>query len=224
MTPRSGGPPLDLLYEDEALLAFDKPAGLLSVPGRSEAAASLWRLAEQARGERLWAVHRLDRETSGVILFARDAESHRRLSGAFEARQVRKRYLAQVAPPPEPDAGAWVQALVPARRGHMRLARPGERGLRAETTYRVIERAGGRALVELLPRTGRTHQLRLQLASAGSPIVGEPHYRPLEPPGAAALAASRLWLHAASVQLAHPRTGRDLRIEAPSPEGLWPPR
>jgi 23S rRNA-/tRNA-specific pseudouridylate synthase len=183
----------------------------------------LWRLAEAARGERLWPVHRLDRETSGLVLFARTAQVHRTLSLAFESRNVEKRYLAQVAPPPSATEGALESTLVAARRGFMREARPGEHGVLAQTGYRVLKTAADRALVELRPITGRTHQLRLQLAALGSPIVGEPHYRRLEPL-TVALPASRLWLHAARVALAHPLDGSPLVIEAEAPEGLWPPR
>lgn len=210
------------LHADAALVAFDKPAGLLTVPGRDANAPSLWRLAEAAGGQRLWAVHRLDRETSGLVLFARTAESHRALSQAFEARHVAKRYLARVSPPPVPAEGTLRGGLVAARRGFMRLARPGEAGQSAETDYQTLEVRGDEALLDLRPRTGRTHQLRIQLAELGSPIVGEPHYRPMGGPGLHAKAGARLWLHAAGLVIDHPVNGQRLELSAPSPPGLWP--
>lgn len=224
------------LYLDAEVLAFDKPAGLLTIPGRDLLAPSLWRLAEVTIGARLWAVHRLDRETSGVVIFARTAVAHRALSMAFEQRLVQKRYLARVAPRPPSATAELLHRLVPARRGFMRLARDGEGGQLAQTRYRVLAVSANEALVELLPLTGRTHQLRLQLASMGSPIVGEPHYRACEEAhrqvadqpapvstekGCRESEPSRLWLHAHQLRLAHPLTAVALLIEAPPPTGLW---
>jgi RluA family pseudouridine synthase len=208
-----------ILFADDSLLAVDKPAGLLTIPGRKAGGQSLWRLIEQHLGQKVFVVHRLDRETSGVVLFARSAEIHRTLSLAFEHRRIQKHYRARVFPAPSVTAATLRSQIVEARRGFMRVARPGQTGQEAITELRVLGvLPSGEALLDLQPLTGRTHQLRLQLAELGSPIVGEPHYRKLG--GASALPAERLWLHALSLELAHPRTGEVMKLEAPIPEGL----
>src|SRR5262245_55963337 len=130
--------PLPLLEERPGWLAVNKPAGMLVIPGRSGEEPSLWRQLEAERSERLFVVHRLDRDTSGVLLLARTAVAHRELSMAFEAGRIEKRYLALVR-------GRWEReervdvALVSARKGRMRAARPGEAGKLAETRFRPLE-------------------------------------------------------------------------------------
>lgn len=168
-----------ILYEDPGLLVVDKPAGLLTIPGRGpEAGADLQHLLEGQRGERLWVVHRLDRGTSGALAFARNPDIHRRLSQAFEAGQVAKTYLALVTGKPEPESGLIDRALVPARRGKMRPAGPGEEGKPSQTRYRVLEQfPAGFAWVELEPLTGRQHQIRVHLTSLGHPLAVDETYR-----------------------------------------------
>jgi len=208
-----------VLHDDEALVALDKPTGLLSIPGRTAEAPSAWKLAETQLGQRLYAVHRLDRETSGVLMLAKSPQTHRLLNEAFEKRRVEKRYRARVFPAPEDDAGRLVSRLTHARRGFMRVAKPGEEGQEAVTLYRLLARfPSGEALLELEPLTGRTHQLRLQLADLGSPIVGEPHYRTIG--GPVPLPAERLWLHALSLELGHPLTGERVKYQSLAPEPL----
>ncbi|MHB8419627.1 MAG: RluA family pseudouridine synthase [Myxococcales bacterium] len=212
---------MTVLWQDDAWVVFDKPSGLLTIPGRRAGEDSLKGAGERLLGRALWTVHRLDRETSGVVAFALTAEAHRALCLAFERREVEKRYLALVAPAPRAEEGRLEDALVPARRGFMRLARPGEKGAVAITSYRVRSRIdGGRALLDVRPETGRMHQIRLQLAEAGCPIVGEPHYRfrqlHAEP-------APRLLLHAWTLTLRHPVSGAPLTLEAPPPPELVPP-
>jgi tRNA pseudouridine32 synthase/23S rRNA pseudouridine746 synthase len=225
MTGSAGG--LAVLLADEALVAVDKPPGRLVIPGRGPPERTVLAEAQEALG-RLWVVHRLDRGTSGVLLFARTAASHRTLGMAFEGRQVVKRYLALVrgTPPAEARLDA---PLVPARRGRMRPARPGEQGGKASATrVRLLEAFPARApwpalaLVEAVPETGRTHQIRVHLAWAGTPLAVDPDYGeagPLLGPGGAPL-LSRTPLHAASLDLAHPTTGAPLRLEAPLPADL----
>lgn len=233
--------PIDvpLLHETTDLIAVDKPPGLVVVPARParsdqpdqparDEEPSLWHLLMQRRGERLFVVHRLDRETSGVVLFARNADAHRDLCLAFERGEVRKTYLA-LCFGALPDRGLIDVPLHEARRGKMRPAHPGESGARqAATEYEVRRRlrtpAGDVLLVELHPRTGRQHQIRVHLRHAGAPLLGDPLY------GKAATTAAReagafpipprLPLHAASIKLSAPRTGDSLVIEAPLPQDL----
>jgi tRNA pseudouridine32 synthase/23S rRNA pseudouridine746 synthase len=218
------------LFEDEHLLALDKPPGRLVIPGRGAPEPALREEAEALFG-RLWVVHRLDRGTSGVLLFARSAEAHRALNLAFDRHEVSKRYLALVlavrgAPPAEQRIEV---AVAPARRGRMRPARPGDsRGKRAATVVRLLEAfpptrgLPGLALVLALPETGRTHQIRVHLAHAGFPLAVDPDYAEAGPlrDEAGNVLLDRTPLHAARLELAHPVTRAQLAVEAPLPEDM----
>lgn len=230
-----------VLYEGEGLVAVDKPAWLPMQRTRASARLSLEAAVREALGDdSLVAAHRLDRQTSGVALFARGR------AGAWAARElaarrVRKRYLAVAAPSPGRDAFAvegWVaRAADPARFRFALHASPpappagAEGALRegsrraseaparwSRTEFRVLRRGPARALLEARPETGRTHQIRLHLAAAGSPVVGDDLYGAPYAPGAAA-AAERVLLHAAALELTTP-AGRTLRIEAAPPADL----
>jgi tRNA pseudouridine32 synthase/23S rRNA pseudouridine746 synthase len=217
---------IPVLLEDAHLLAVDKPAGRIVVPGRGPPEESLRAELERAHGP-LWVVHRLDRGTSGVLLLARTAEAHRTLNLAFERGAPRKRYLALVRGTPPPEA-VLDQALATARRGRMRPARPGEPGAKAARTlirrlevFAAPDERGPLALVEALPQTGRTHQIRVHLAAAGFPLAVDPDYGdpgPLALPGG--LGVARTPLHAARLGFAHPATGAPVEVEAPLAEDL----
>lgn len=219
-----------VLHRDAALLAVDKPAGRLVIPGRpgpaGAGAPSLREELEAAHGP-LWVVHRLDRGTSGVLLFARTAAAHRALNLAFERGEPEKTYLALVVGHP-PAAFTADQALVPARKGRMKPAPPGDtRAKAARTAFRVVETfpAGpGRpalALVEARPETGRTHQIRVHLLAAGHPLCVDPDYGDEAPlrDAAGRVVLARTPLHAARLVLDHPDGGR-LSVEAPLPPDL----
>jgi tRNA pseudouridine32 synthase / 23S rRNA pseudouridine746 synthase len=212
-----------VLFQDEHLLVLDKPPGRIVIPGRTTPERTILEEAQEAHGK-LWVVHRLDRNTSGVLVLARSAAAHRALNLAFEGREVEKRYLALVrgAPPDEQRIELWI---APARRGRMKAVPPGDlRGKPSATVVRVLERfpASGLALVECAPETGRTHQLRVHLAFTGTPLALDPDYgedAPLSTPGGETVLA-RTPLHAAALALPHPSTGLTLRVEAPLPEDL----
>jgi tRNA pseudouridine32 synthase/23S rRNA pseudouridine746 synthase/23S rRNA pseudouridine955/2504/2580 synthase len=169
----------------------------------------------------------LDRDTSGVLLFALDAASHRALSMAFEAGRVEKRYLALVRGEVREPLDLSTH-LAPARRGRMRPARPGEEGKPARTLVRPLERFGGRAtLVEAQPLTGRTHQIRVQLLAAGYPLLVDHQYghkapiREIDIGGAGdAPVLARTPLHAAHVRLAQLPGIEDAEIESPLPQDM----
>lgn len=218
---------MQVLHQDAHLLAVDKPAGRLVIPGRGSPERTLREEAEALVGK-VWVVHRLDRGTSGVLIFARTAAAHRALNLAFDRQAVWKRYLAIVhgSPPPEQRVTA---ALAPARRGRMRPARPGDpRGKAAATYLRLLEAFPARpplpalALVEAIPETGRTHQIRVHLAVAGSPLAVDPDYGEgdLLRDEAGRVLLDRTPLHAARIELDHPGTGRRLALEAPVPEDM----
>jgi tRNA pseudouridine32 synthase / 23S rRNA pseudouridine746 synthase len=211
---RTGEP--RLLYLDPWLLALAKPSGLLSQPGLGPELADCLISRAQRRWPEARLVHRLDRDTSGLLLLARDADSHRRLSAAFAERRVRKTYLARVHGVPA-ARGGWIdQPLArlstrPPRYGVVPVARGGKRAL---TRWRRLDGARDRlqdgCSLLLQPHTGRSHQLRVHLAWLGHPLLGDPLYGPTAAAGGPPV--SRLQLHAAGLRLRHPITGQPLRL------------
>lgn len=200
---------IPVLHADPWLLAVHKPAGLLSQPGLGPDLADslITRIQRQWPGARL--VHRLDQATSGLLLLALDALTHRELSRAFAERRVRKTYLAWVQGCPS-RRGGWIDAPLarigtrPPRYGPVPVAAGGKPAL---TRWRRLTTGAASSLVLLAPHTGRSHQLRVHLALLGHPIVGDAIY------GQAA--ADGLRLHASGLRLRHPRTGATLRLRCP---------
>lgn len=214
-----------MLYEDDDVVAVMKPAGLAVIPERNQAAGECLRhQLEAARREALWVVHRIDKDTSGVVLFARSAAAHRWLNDAFAARQVHKRYLAFAAGD-LPDERIVDLALVPARRGKTRPATPADVGAKPATTrLRTVQRwRRGDDIVTLchaFPVTGRHHQIRVHLRSLEAPILFDPLYGKRTLRGTYDHApGQRLALHAEAIELTRPDQ-RTLRIEAPWPDDL----
>ncbi len=205
-----------LLYADEDLLVIVKPAGLRSTPDGWDPTLPHLRAVLEPEYGRLWLVHRLDKDASGVMVLARNAQAHRALSQQWEARAVEKVYHALTHG--EPD---WqervVRAPLRANVGRRKRTVVHPQGKPAETALRVIRRLAGYALVEARPQTGRRHQVRVHLYHVGHPIVADPLYgpgpRPEDPMG-------RLALHARRLAFRHPRTGEPLRFTAPHPEDL----
>lgn len=204
---------IDVLYEDEDILAVNKPEGLVAVAERRRLDLSLFEMLCAERGEKLYIVHRIDRETSGVIVFARNAEAHRQLNRQFETRSVAKVYLALVHGIISDDRGEIDKPL--RQFGSGRVAVDAQRGKASITEFRVLERLEAFTLVEARPHTGRRHQIRVHLYSIGHPIVGDPLY------GDRAIqrSYSRLMLHARRLTLEQPR-GKRLTIEAPIPQSF----
>lgn len=210
---------LPILFEDAHLAAVDKPAGL-AVHGapddRAPSVAAWWlaRLGEAAQGfdvDRPGIVHRLDKETSGVLLLAKTPEAQAALSRAFERRAARKTYLAVVEGVP-PQAEAVIEAAIdrdPRERTRMAVT---SRGRPARTAYRVIASDGRRSVLEVYPETGRTHQIRVHLAAIGVPVAQDAVY-------GAGVPGSRQLLHALFLEIPHPAGGR-LRVGAAAPSDL----
>lgn len=208
-----GDPPVEILYADDALLAVDKPSGLLSVASERErdlTAVHLLRewLAEVDRGaaRELHAAHRLDRDASGVLLFARSLAVKRRLAAAWSTFE--KVYLAVVDGVPPKGEGVLDLPLWEDKGLFVRVAENGA-GESALTRYRLVRSRNGRSLLEVRLGTGRKHQIRVHLANMGCPIVGDLRYGTTKAP--------RLALHAHRLSVTHPETGRPIVVTAKAP-------
>lgn len=206
---------VQLLHVDAHCVLADKPAGLLSVPGRGPDKQDCLATRVQRVVPDALVVHRLDMATSGLWLMARGLASQRRLARAFEQREVRKHYVAVVAGQPDEAAGAIDFPLAADWPNRPRQQVDPVHGRPSLTRWRVLG-AGplpGTTRVELEPVTGRSHQLRVHLQAIGHPIVGDPLYAPPSWAGA----APRLLLHACDLQLPHPATGEPVRWTSPAP-------
>lgn len=207
-------------YEDEHLLVVDKPAGLVVHPGRGNERGTLAQLlAGVAAGgvdpERAGIVHRLDRDTSGVMLVARSEEAHERLQRALARREITREYLALVEGLPPSRTGTVEAPIGRHPRARTRMA-VGGNAARAARTHFTLERAlEGYSLLRLKLETGRTHQVRVHMQAIGHPVCGDPEYGT-----AGVLGLQRQFLHAARLQLAHPITGAPLEVSSPLPADL----
>lgn len=208
--PPPGAP--RIIHADDKVLVAEKPAGLLTVPGRGDALADclLSRLAETFPSVRL--VHRLDRDTSGLIVFGLSAGAQAHLGRQFEDRAVDKRYTARVWGVPEGGKGRIDLPLTVDWPNRPRQKVCHETGRPAITDWRVMKAEGQTARVQLKPRTGRSHQLRVHMATLGHPILGDTLYA--EGP---AQDFPRLMLHAERLGFLHPETGARLAFTVPAP-------
>ena len=220
---------LDILLEDNHCLAVNKPAGLLA-QGDETGEPSLVDLARDYLREKyskpgnvfVGLVHRLDRPTSGVVLLARTSKGAERLSRQFREGTIRKVYLAVVEGVPEAESGEWSDRLWKEEtRNVVHVVAEGDsRGQDARVSYRLVERHGSTSTIELLPATGRSHQLRVQLASRGLPIVGDRKY------GARSTLIAldgrpRVALHARELSFQHPTRAEIVTVTSPLPAD-WP--
>jgi tRNA pseudouridine32 synthase/23S rRNA pseudouridine746 synthase len=198
------------IHCDAQLLVFDKPSGLHTVPAKPPGPADCLEARARAMFPGALLVHRLDRDTSGLIVFARTRLGQRHLGWQFERRQVGKTYVARVAGHVAGESGRIDLPLIcdwPNRPRQMVCA---VRGKPAVTDWRVLGREAGATRLELMPLTGRSHQLRVHLAAIGHPILGDPLYG--DP-----CAAPRLQLHAARLAFRHPDGGAEVAFAAAAP-------
>jgi 23S rRNA pseudouridine1911/1915/1917 synthase len=210
---------MKVLFEDATLIVIDKPENLLSVASVAEGEKTAYfqltdyvRQGKQHARERIWIVHRLDRETSGLMVFAKTAEAKATLQGAWE--QVTKRYEA-IVEGRLPNAQGILESDLDERSPFKVYSAPATAETRhAITRYRVLGQNRKLSLVELELETGRRHQIRVQLADIGCPIVGDEKY------GAKTNPAHRLGLHACGLRFIHPETGREMKFESPLPKDL----
>jgi tRNA pseudouridine32 synthase / 23S rRNA pseudouridine746 synthase len=219
-----GGHGLSLLHADADLLVFDKPSGLLSVPGRGADKQDCMAARAQGAYPDALVVHRLDMATSGLWLMARGAHMQRRMSDAFAQRDVGKRYVAVVAgrlEAPGSLTDGWSLIDLPLAAdwpNRPRRVVDHEHGKPSQTRWRVLEflpsgGGGGITRVELEPFTGRSHQLRVHLQALGHPILGDTLYAPPE----VQAQSPRLLLHATELRFTHPATGEELAFSSACP-------
>ena len=219
--------PLRVLYEDEHIVAIDKPAGMVVHAGAGAHAGTLVNallgrfqsLSALGGDLRPGIVHRLDRFTSGVILVAKNDAAHRALAAQFAGRQVEKTYLALVHGSVQADRGRIEKPIARDPRHRTRMTARLGRGRAAFTEYRVLRRFTGFTFLEVRIGTGRTHQIRVHLSSIGHPVAGDrlygaPAKNEIQPPG------DRFFLHAHRIRFQHPFTAQPLEIESPLPGDL----
>jgi RluA family pseudouridine synthase len=207
--------PPAVIHEDADLLVISKPAGLPTNPSPAAGARNVLTMLERGGG-RFFLVHRLDRDTSGLLILARTPQARDRLLRTFRTRRVEKMYDAVVAGRPQAGYGSLrMRLMAHPRRASRRIETVRRGGVEARTDYRVSEQFRGCAWLEVKARSGRMHQVRAHLAAAGHFVLGDPIYgrpHPSHPP--------RLCLHARRLVFPHPRSGQFLVLEAPLPSDL----
>lgn len=203
--------PLEVIHEDHEVLLVNKPAGLLSVPGKGPELADCLITRIQAVFPQALLVHRLDRDTSGVMVFGLTPHAQRHLGLQFEKRQTKKTYLARVQGKLEPKTGHIDLPLIVDWPNRPLQKVCHETGKAAQTDWRVLRANDQESRVQLMPKTGRSHQLRVHMLAMGHPILGDPLYssNPQDYP--------RMMLHAQELRFRHPDGGAGVRFRAPAP-------
>jgi len=222
--------PFQIVYEDDDLAVIDKPAGLVVHPGSGMKTGTLVHgllfhfqsLSTSGGGERPGIVHRLDKQTSGLLIVAKNNAAHVRLSKAFQDRQIEKTYIALVHGKVPHDTGT-IQLTIgrhPTQRTKMAAGKA--RGRSAYTEYHVLERAGSFSLLEVKIKTGRTHQIRVHLSAIGHPVVGDAVYgeKTYKEFAKKFFSFDRYFLHASRLRFFHPTTGVLLEFHSPLPAEL----
>lgn len=216
--------PLRIAHADPQFLVVEKPSGVVTQPGKKHEHDSLLNglfveygnTLQNLGEERGWGLlHRLDKDTSGLVIVALRIRAYENLIAQFKERQIKKIYWAVVAGSPRPAQGVIQQPIVEVSGTRKRavLQRDGKPSI---TAYKTLQSARGVSLIEARPKTGRLHQIRVHMASIGHPLLGETMYdNKIKPPP-----ANRLCLHAASISFLHPETGHRLTINSPWPSDL----
>ena len=229
---------LRILYEDQDILVIDKPPGIPVVPDRwdtgklsaQELLTSQIQKNSPTRKTIVWIVHRIDQDTSGLVIFAKNSESHRQLNRAFSAAKIKKSYLAVVRGCPEPSEGRIDLSLSPQKKGRVVVDPAGKKSV---TFYRVMDKFSRYSVLEVNPVTGRTHQIRVHLMAIGHPLLVDPlyagktHFSIMELKRYARVLSedtpaliSRLSLHALEIKLIHPITKMPLEFTAEIPKDI----
>lgn len=204
--------PLDILHHDAQLLVVNKPAGLLSVPGKGAHLADCLIARIQAAFPEALLVHRLDRDTSGVMVFAMTPHAQRHLGLQFEKRMTKKAYVARLTGRLEPRSGTVDLPLIVDWPNRPLQKVCHETGKPAHTDWKVISYGEDETRVRLSPKTGRSHQLRVHMQSLGHPILGDPLYA-----SGAALEHPRMMLHSEELRIKHPDSEQSMKFRAKAP-------
>ncbi|HEX9971855.1 MAG TPA: RluA family pseudouridine synthase [bacterium] len=225
---------LDIIFEDDHLIAINKPSQLLVIPDRWDPnKPSLFAMLQHRYPDtKIYVVHRLDQDTSGVILFAKSAAAHKHLNQQMEHREVEKIYFALVDGEIKEDG--VVDLAIDTDRGKKGKVAIHNKGKESETEYQIVEQFKGYTFLKVIPKTGRTHQIRVHLQAIGHPLIIDPLYGNSEPIFLSNLKRKyrfksdqeerplidRLTLHAAEICFAHPMTGEKMRISAEIPKDM----
>ncbi|MEQ9239830.1 RluA family pseudouridine synthase [Roseovarius indicus] len=204
--------PIKVLHEDHEIVVVDKPSGLLSVPGKGDHLADCLLSRVQEAYPMALLVHRLDRDTSGVMIFALSPHAQRHLGLQFEKRKTKKTYVARVWGRLEPRKGTVDLPLIVDWPNRPKQMVCHETGKAAVTDWRVQRYADGETRVRLMPKTGRSHQLRVHMLAMGHPILGDPFYAE-----GAARDFERLMLHSEELRLRHPDGGAGMTFRSKAP-------
>ncbi len=229
-------PEFRIVFEDEDVIVVDKPPGLVVHPGAGSPVNTLMNALVSTRPEMIgvgepdrWGVvHRLDRDTSGVMVLAKSARAHASLSAQFKEHSVHRIYLALVRGNPGDDSGVVDAAIGRHQKDRKRISTATGKGRRAVTRWRVLQRLGELTLLEITPETGRTHQIRVHLASVGLPVAGDRVYGKLRKKGGIKDAKildplkrlNRQALHAAELGFTHPKDGHYVEFSSPLPADI----
>lgn len=204
--------PLSVIHEDHEILLVDKPAGLLSVPGKGEHLADCLLSRVQAAFPTALLVHRLDRDTSGIMVFGLTPHAQRHLGMQFEHRRTKKTYVARVSGRLEPKEGTVDLPLIVDWPNRPLQMVDHENGKPALTDWKVLRQGEDETRVRLMPKTGRSHQLRVHMLALGHPILGDPFYAT-----GAARDYPRMMLHSEELRLLHPDGGKGMTFKAKAP-------
>lgn len=216
--------PLDIIYEDEDVIVVNKARGMVVHPAAGNYSGTLVNAllyhCKNLSGIngviRPGIVHRLDKDTSGIMICAKNDEAHLSLSQQIQAKTARRTYLAVVRGNIKTDSGTIETQIARDKVDRKKMAVVKENGREAITDYEVVERFGKYTLVRCKLRTGRTHQIRVHMEYLGYPLVGDPKYSPMKTP----FAIKGQALHSQTLEFTHPRTGERMRFEAPLPEDM----
>jgi len=209
----SQNPFLDIIYQDEDILVLNKPAGLLSVPGREPKHNDSLQSRTQEKFKEALTVHRLDMDTSGIIIMAIGKEVHRNLSQQFQNRKVKKSYIARVYGNLEQDEGFIDLPLICDWPNRPKQIVDFEVGKPSQTKWAVLDRLENETRLRLTPLTGRSHQLRVHLQHIGHPILGDRFYAHPD----ALKMSDRLYLHSMSLTLEHPKSLKEMTFSVDTP-------